>query len=59
MVTYKLVNGLDGKPMCVNRSDGWSIPIDPENYDYRRYLEWLAAGNEPLPADAPQQETGA
>lgn len=23
------------------------IPENPENTDYQRYLEWLAAGNEP------------
>jgi hypothetical protein len=28
-----------------------SIPIDEANTDYRTYLEWLAEGNTPLPAD--------
>jgi len=35
----------------VARDDGWQIPFDPANTDYQQYLEWLAAGNEPLPAD--------
>ena len=29
------------------------IPLNEENTDYREYLEWLAEGNEPLPADEP------
>jgi hypothetical protein len=32
-------------------SDGAYIPFDETNKDYRKYLEWIAEGNEPLPAD--------
>ena len=32
-------------------SDNAFIPFDPANTDYAEYLEWLAEGNEPLPAD--------
>ena len=56
MVTYKLQNGLDGMPCSVTRSDGWSIPFDPANTDYQKYLKWLAEGNEPLPADEPEDQ---
>jgi len=27
------------------------IPFDPDNTDFQEYLEWLAEGNQPLPAD--------
>lgn len=32
-------------------SDGASIPLDERNRDYREYLAWVEAGNEPLPPD--------
>ena len=32
-------------------SDGASIPADPRNGDYARYLAWVKSGNVPAPAD--------
>jgi len=37
-------------------SDNAFIPFDPANADYQEYLEWLAEGNEVLPADEPTAE---
>jgi hypothetical protein len=36
--TYTEIFDRDGNLACVQRSDGWSIPIDPANSDYQRYL---------------------
>ena len=36
-------------------ADGAFIPFDPANTDYQAYLKWLEEGNEPLPADSPEQ----
>ncbi len=51
MITYQLINDSQGKPMCVNRSDGWSIPLDLANTDYQVYLKWVSEGNTPEQAD--------
>lgn len=56
---YQLLNDLKGAPRtdAIKRtSDGAFIPSDPANTDYQEYLKWLAEGNQPLPADAPQSQ---
>jgi len=49
---YKLLKNFQGQIDSVLRiADSAAIPFDPANTDYQKYLEWLAEGNEPLPAD--------
>lgn len=51
---HLLPNTLMGAATCIKRiADNAYIPFDPANTDYQKYLEWLAEGNEPLPADEP------
>ena len=46
-MTYKLTN----TTAIIRIEDGSCIPADPSNTDYAAYLQWLAAGNSPKPAD--------
>lgn len=44
---YQIINSGVIKRM----SDGAFIPVDPENPDYQAFLDWVAEGNVPLPAE--------
>lgn len=49
---YKLyTDHLYNITVVIRKSDGASIPIDESNKDYQEYLEWVAKGNEPEPAE--------
>lgn len=52
---YRLVvDKITGETTTIWRlSDNAFIPIDIENSDYQKYLEWLAEGNTPLPPVVP------
>lgn len=55
MITYKLfTNPFDNSISTIIKFDGntsVNFFMDEENSDYKAYLEWLAEGNTPLPAD--------
>ena len=52
---YKLIRNIFTNNIeVVNKTEGnimLSIPFDEANTDYQEYLEWIAAGNTPEPAD--------
>ena len=47
---YKLFKNNDGDITGAFKNNTF-IPLDPANTDYQVYLEWLAEGNTPEPAD--------
>ena len=52
-MSYQLINNPRDKTFLnIKRlSDNAFIPPDPANTDYEEYLEWVAEGNTPEPAE--------
>ena len=52
-MVYKLIkDNLTNEISTVQRlADNAFIPFDPANADYQEYLQWVAEGNTPEPAD--------
>jgi hypothetical protein len=48
---YKLLKDKDGTIRSVFKFEFGAIPFDPANRDFQEYQEWIALGNQPLPAD--------
>ena len=53
MIYQVCLNELGQPAQCIKRiADNALIPFDHDNTDYQEYLEWLAEGNTPTPADS-------
>jgi hypothetical protein len=52
-INYKLVADRDGTLLSIVQRlpDKAFIPFNPANRSYQKYLEWLAEGNTPQPAN--------
>lgn len=44
MITYKLVKDFEGNVCAINCSNGWSIPLAPDNTDYQAFLKYKEEG---------------
>jgi hypothetical protein len=51
MENYKLTSSILNLKIVQRLSDNAFIPFEPTSIDYQEYLDWLAEGNTPLPAD--------
>ena len=57
IINLKRNNNLNGYDFnIINLTNDLVFPPDNKNKDYQEYLEWLAEGNTPEPADEPETE---
>jgi hypothetical protein len=49
-MVYQLSRYKDGV-ILIKENERVCIPFVENNFDYQKYLAWLAEGNTPLPAD--------
>ena len=53
-MNYQLINNSDGTLACIKKTEGinvFMIPLAEDNRHYQEYLEWVAEGNTPDPAE--------
>ena len=55
---YKQYYALNNEIYILEKNSGMQIPNDPENIDYKNYLEWVAEGNTPEPPDEDEVDNG-
>ena len=56
MTIYKLITDpISNEVNMVLLNDAAFVPFDPANGDYQKYLEWVAEGNTPEPADSGEE----
>ena len=55
-MSYKLMFTLPGSMQVVRRlADSADIPFAEDNRDYQEYLEWVAEGDTPEPAESEEE----